>query len=88
MRKFIAYAARVVTLATLLGLLYYVVDGDFVLTHDNKKTVQICIEEAERGCPLLLEALEEKAAEAEIEDAARAEAEAAALAASTVTYRI
>lgn len=65
MRKFIAYTARVITLATLLGLLYYVIDGDFVLTHDNKKTVEICIEEAERGCPLLLEALEEKAAEAE-----------------------
>ena len=65
MRKFISYTARVITLATLLGLLYYVIDGDFVLTHDNKKTVQICIEEAERGCPLLLEALEEKAAEAE-----------------------
>ena len=65
MQKFVAYAARIATLITLLGLLYYVVNDDFLITHDNKKTAALCIEEAENGCPLLLEALEEKALEVE-----------------------
>ncbi len=57
-----SYAATVIrltALASLIALFYYIVSDDVLITEDNRKTAAICIEEVERGCPLVLEALGE-----------------------------
>lgn len=57
-----SYAATVIrlaALASLIALFYYIASADVLITEDNRKTAAICIEEVEKGCPLVLEALGE-----------------------------
>ena len=65
MQKAISYAARLVTLLTLLGLLYYTVNDEALVKYDNRNTFELCRDEVQGGCPLLLEALEDKVIELE-----------------------
>ncbi len=64
-----SYAATVIrlaALASLIALFYYIVSDDVLITEDNRKTAAICIEEVEKGCPLVLEALSESNQHVEI----------------------
>ena len=57
--SYTATLTRLTALASLIALFYYIVSDDVLITEDNRKTAAICIEEVERGCPLVLEALGE-----------------------------
>ena len=64
-----SYAAtiiRLAALASLIALFYYIVSDDVLITEDNRKTAAICVEEVERGCPLVFEALSESNQHVEI----------------------
>ena len=63
MKKAISFTARIITLLTLLGLLYYTVNDDALFNYENRKMLELCREEVTGGCPLLFEALEEQAAQ-------------------------
>lgn len=65
MQKAISFTARIITLLTLIGLLYYTINDDALIKYDNRKTLNLCREEVSGGCPLLLQALEEQAVELE-----------------------
>lgn len=66
MSSYAATIIRLAALASLIALFYYIVSDDVLITEDNRKTAAICIEEVERGCPLVLEALGESNQQVEI----------------------
>ena len=66
MSSYAATIIRLAALASLIALFYYIVSDDVLITEDNRKTAAICIEEVERGCPLVLEALNESNQHVEI----------------------
>ena len=51
--------SSIFSFCAMLGMAAYLVAEDVVVKEESRRTVQLCREEAEAGCPLLLESLDE-----------------------------
>ena len=63
MKRIAELAARLATLVVLSATLYYFIDDSVFISEDNKKSLKVCKQQVEKGCPLLLEALDTRTIE-------------------------